>query len=199
VADTDAAVAARKTPAARRIPGEAGIWVLILGDMAIFAMFFFVFVYYRGCDPSPYIHSQSTLNQTAGVLNTLLMLTSSLFVARAVDGARKSLPERSANCLSFALVCGLGFVIVKAFEYGQKLRAGITVETDEFFMYYYVLTGIHLGHVLIGIGVLLFIQKVARAGDYSHKALGVIESGASFWHLVDSLWLVLFALLYLMK
>jgi nitric oxide reductase NorE protein len=166
---------------------------------AVFAMFFLVFVYYRGCDTPLYARSQSTLNQGFGVLNTLLLLTSSWFVALAVQAARENRATQSFKLLALAFLCGLGFVTVKIFEYAEKMRAGITLETNDFYMYYYIFTGIHLVHVLIGMGVLVYLQKKARAAHYDAKTIGVMESGASFWHLVDILWLILFALLYLMK
>lgn len=191
--------ASDKVPEDRHLPGETGIWVLILGDMVVFAMFFLVFVYYRGYDIPLYARSQSTLNQGFGVLNTLLLLTSSWFVALAVQAVRRNRSTQSSKLLALAFLCGFGFVVVKIFEYAEKIRAGITLETNDFYMYYYLFTGIHLVHVLIGMGVLAYLQKKARAADCDAKTIGVMESGASFWHLVDILWVILFALLYLMK
>ena len=95
-----------------------------------------------------------------------------------------------------ALVCGLGFVLLKAIEYGQKIAAGITPLTSDFFMYYFAFTGIHLLHVLIGIGALLLaISAAARPAAPSQ--LIVVECAGLFWHLVDLLWIILFALFYL--
>jgi nitric oxide reductase NorE protein len=71
--------------------------------------------------------------------------------------------------------------------------------TNDFYMYYYMFTGLHLMHVIIGMGVLVYLWRVARVGTLAAKELNVLESGASFWHMVDILWIVLFALLYLMK
>ena len=67
--------------------------------------------------------------------------------------------------------------------------------TNDFYMF----TGLHLMHVLIGMGVLIFMWRIARVGDFTAKSINILESGASFWHVVDILWIVLFALLYLMK
>lgn len=181
------------------MPGETGVWVFILGDMLIFALFFVVFVYYRAHDVPLFSHSQSTLNQGYGAFNTFLMLTSSWFVALAIQAARKNLGKLSPNLFSLAFLCGLGFVMVKFFEYSEKIHAGITLTTNDFYMYYYVFTGIHLMHVLIGMGVLAFLWNTSRSGDFNEKNINVLESGASFWHLVDILWIVLFALLYLIK
>jgi nitric oxide reductase NorE protein len=183
----------------RHLPGEAGVWVFILGDMLIFAVFFLVFAWYRSHDVPMFNHSQATLNQACGAFNTFLMLTSSWFVALAVQAARCDFGKVSARFFALAFLCGLGFVVVKFFEYSEKIQAGITLTSNDFYMYYYVFTGIHLMHVLIGMGVLAFLWSASRPGSFDTRTIGNLESGASFWHLVDILWIILFALLYLVK
>lgn len=187
-------------PAARNhVPGEPGVWVFILGDMLVFALLFAVFVYYRAHEVSLYSQSQSTLNQLYGALNTFLMLTSSWFVALAIHSARSNFIESCSRFFVLAFLCGLGFVVIKFFEYRDKIGAGIMLTTNDFYMYYYLLTGLHLMHVLIGMGVLTYVWRVARAKDFGPQDINILESGASFWHMVDILWIVLFALLYLMR
>ena len=181
------------------LPGEPGIWMFIVGDLVMFSLFFGTFVFYRTQNVELYIEAQNALNQTHGLINTLLMLTSSWFVAIAVQGARIRQFKISTQYFSLAFVCGVGFAIVKYFEYGEKIRAGITLETNEYFMYYYLFTGIHLLHVFIGLGVLAFCLNTVKQTDFGKSHLTHLESGASFWHLVDMLWIVLFALLYLMR
>ena len=181
------------------LPGEAGIWVFIVGDLVIFSLLFSVFVYYRAGDVPLYAESQTHLNQTYGLFNTVLMLTSSWFVALAIHNARRLSTVTSARFIALAFLCGAGFIGIKYFEYGEKIRAGLTIETNDFFMYYYLMTGIHLLHVVIGLGVLIFLWHVVRAPEFSRQQINALESGASFWHLVDVLWIVLFALLYLMR
>jgi nitric oxide reductase NorE protein len=127
------------------------------------------------------------------------MLTSSLFVALAVPAARGGLPSQAAGWLGAAGVCGAAFVAAKAFEWGGKLRAGITLNSNEFFSFYYMFTGIHLLHVLFGLGVLGYLIARSRRTDPGPGYVGVMESGGAFWHLVDLLWVVLFALLYLVR
>ena len=186
-------------PAKPHLPGEAGVWMFIIGDVVVFTLLFAVFVHDRSGDVALFAGSQTTLNQTFGAFNTVLMLSSSWFVALAIHGARNRLRSASMNFFAAAFLCGAGFIGVKYFEWGEKIRAGLTIETNDFFMYYYLLTGIHLLHVVIGMGVLAFLWRVARAGDLDSHGVDVLESGASFWHLVDILWIALFALLYLMR
>jgi nitric oxide reductase NorE protein len=194
-------VAAPPTPHARRMPGEEGIWLFVFGDMMMFSLFFIIFLYYRGPNVELFATSQAQLSQTLGVLNTFLMLSSSWFVAMAVHAARKGngLGRATPVLLLMAFGCGIGFAIVKVIEYSEKIRAGITLTSNDFFMYYFMFTGIHLVHVLLGMGVLAYLARSTWAGDRSANTVRNLENGASFWHLVDLLWIVLFALLYLIK
>jgi nitric oxide reductase NorE protein len=118
-------------------------------------------------------------------------------VATAVQAVRTGRRRAAGLYLRVALGCGLGFCGVKILEYGEKFRAGIAINSNDFFMYYFVFTGIHLLHVLIGMSVLIFMTRVV-AGEVDGRRLGYLESGASFWHVVDLLWIALFALLYLL-
>lgn len=187
-------------PAAEpHLPGEAGVWIFIIGDMLMFSLLFSVFLYYRADDVALFASSQQALNQTYGLFNTILMLTSSWFVALAIHAQRYRLVHLTTRFLIGAVLCGLGFIVVKVFEYGEKFAADLTIVTNDFFMYYYLLTGIHLLHVVIGIIVLLYLCTVSRGPELSEGDVNMLESGASFWHMVDMLWIVLFALLYLMR
>lgn len=179
------------------IPGEAGIWVLIAGDGVLFSLLFGLYLHYWTHAPSVFVASQAQLNQSLGLLNTLLMLTSSWLVASGVHAARVLKVRQAALQFSFAALCGVGFMVVKFFEYSPKLHAGITISTNDFFMLYFVYTGIHLIHVVIGTGVLITLAVYVRSGGIDAIKVRNLESGASFWHLVDLLWIVLFALLYL--
>ena len=181
------------------LPGEFGIWMFIIGDLVMFSLLFGVFMYYRADDVTTYVESQKQLNQLYGLINTLLLLTSSWFVALGVKSARNKLLPACERCLALAMICGAAFVAIKYFEYAEKFAANVTLETNDFFMYYFLMTGIHLLHVLIGIGVLFFMWHLARRVEFGDSEIIALESGASFWHLVDILWIVLFALLYLVR
>ena len=182
-----------------RLPGETGVWMFIIGDVLVFSLLFSVFVYDRSQEVALFVEQQQLLNQTLGLFNTLLLLTSSWFVALAVHGARTDQLSRARGCFALAILCGIGFVVIKYFEWGEKLAADLTIETNNFFMYYYLMTGIHLMHMVIGIGVLVFLWQSVRDAEFDGQGVGVLESGACFWHLVDILWIALFALLYLMR
>ncbi len=181
------------------LPGEPGVWMFILGDMLMFALFFAVFLWYRGNDLELFSASQRLLSQGYGMLNTLIMLTSSWFVVTAVDAARARRQTLCRGLLALAMTCGVAFVTVKYFEWSEKIAAGYGLTSNDFFMYYYMLTGIHMLHVVIGTGVLLFLWRVTAARPPDPATVNTLASGASFWHMVDILWIVLFALLYLVR
>jgi nitric oxide reductase NorE protein len=184
-----------------RTPGETGIWVLVTGDLLLFSVFFIVLLTYRAAEPALFASSQRSLDQLIGALNTLLLLTSSLFIALAVKSIRSGTPPaRSApRLIATAALLGLGFVIVKAFEWSARFAAGQTISSNDFFMFYFMYTGIHLLHVLLGLIVLSLLFLVSRRPSLDANAIRHIESGGIFWHLVDLLWVVLFALFYLLK
>lgn len=180
------------------IPGEAGVWLFIAGDMVLFSLLFVTFLDYRGDALPVFTAGRAELNQGLGLVNTLLLLTSSWFVATGVKAVRLRRSRGPAACFAGAFACGLGFGVVKYLEYSQKLAAGITPESGEFFMFYFAYTGIHMIHVVIGMGILLFLISYIRSRPIEAVNLQHVESGASFWHLVDVLWIVIFALLYLL-
>lgn len=183
----------------RHMPGEEGAWLFIFGDMIVFAIFFVTFVYYRAQQVELYDQSQLALNQVFGLVNTLLLLTSSWFLAMAVRAFRSGKAQLSRRLIAVTMLFGTGFVVSKGFEWADKFAHGVTVMTNEFFMFYFMFTGIHLVHVLMGLGVLGYLfAHTGRKGDVAGR-IGVLESGAAFWHLVDLLWVVLFALIYLMR
>ncbi|MDP3295092.1 MAG: cytochrome c oxidase subunit 3 family protein [Nevskia sp.] len=179
------------------IPGEAGIWLFIAGDLVMFSVLFVIFLVYRADQLAVCQEGHARLNQTWGLVNTILMLTSSWLVATAIQAARRQMTRVVVTCFGLALLCGFGFIVVKVFEYSEKIRADLTLTSNDFFMLYFSYTGIHLIHVVIGMGVLTTLMLYSRSGKFAGTKLRNLESGASFWHLVDLLWIVLFALLYL--
>lgn len=182
----------------RRAPGEEGLWVFILGDMAIFALFFGTILVTRGENPAVFASGQHELHPWLGVVNTGLLLTGSLFV---IHGLRRLGDGSAAAGRLFALTigCALGFAVVKAIEYALLIDGGMTPSTSDFFMYYFVFTGIHLAHLVIGAVVVLVLLRAARRPEVTPGQRKFAECGAIYWHMVDLLWLVLFPLLYLIR
>lgn len=184
---------------ARKIPGEEGIWVFVLGDMTVFALFFATFMYSRGKNRAMFAHDHAELHVALGTVNTVLLLSSSLLVVLAVQRVLAGRPAGAWRLIAGALSCGVGFVVVKAVEWTQLFAAHKGVGSGEFFSYYFMFTGIHLLHVLIGLAVLSRLIVVVRRAEFADKQARLCETGGIFWHMVDLLWVVLFALFYLVR
>ena len=182
---------------APRIAGEGAMWFFILGDLLIFGVYFVVYAGYREMDSSGFLERQQTLNQGLGVLNTLVLLTSSLFVALATEAARKQAREAALKLFGIAFVTGVLFPLLKAFEWIPKLAAGQTAGEHLFYTFYFIMTGLHLGHVLLGLAILGFVMREIKQQQTPN--IEFVETGAVYWHMVDLLWIVLFALFYLMR
>lgn len=192
-----AVAAADPDQSVSHIPGEPGLWVFIFGDLALFAVLFGAFVYNRDQHPAAFAHAQTGLNAAFGLANTLLLLTSSLAVATAVRAVGAGRRHVASVGLGVALLCGVAFLVNKALEWTSLLSHGHSPRGEGFFMYFFVMTGLHALHLLLGMGVLTHLLVLTRKGDLTPRRLAFIEGGACYWHLVDLLWLVLFALLYL--
>ncbi len=181
----------------RRVPGEAGIWFVIFGDLLAFGALFFTFMYYRARSPAEFATGQDAMNRGIGITNTILLLLGSLAVVQGVHAYRAGARRAADQALTAAIVCALAFLVLKSVEYGQKLSTSLVPNTSEFFLLYYTFTGTHFLHVVIGVLILFYMRAVARRSSPDARDTAVIESGGVFWHLVDLLWIVLFALFYL--
>ncbi|OZG28878.1 cytochrome C oxidase subunit III [Williamsia sp. 1138] len=170
-----------------------------MGDMVVFAAFFTIFLVERGKDPDVFETAQRQMNLGLGLAMTVVLLTSSLFVYAGLTAIRSHVRSIGSYAFAAALTCGLIFVALKILEYTQKLDDGHGPGSNTFYQFYFVLTGLHLFHVLLGIGVLAALVRQARRDTFGATRMGMIESGASFWHLVDLLWIMLFPLLYVVS
>lgn len=179
------------------LPGEIGIWIFILLDLAVFALFFLCIAYYRLTEPESFIDGHRYLNTFPALINTIVLLTGSLSVVRAVQVMRGPLSQqkKAQHFLILAASCGVAFVVVKIVEYEHLFGSGITINTSSFFLCYIGFTMVHLLHVIIGTCVLVTFSVLIRRGRATPTD---VESGALYWHMVDLLWLALFPLLYLM-
>ena len=186
-------------PGTRRIPGESGTWVFLFGDMLVFGAFFVTFLVERAKAPDVFDVARTTLHLGVGVANTLVLLTSSLFVVLALGAMRSGARSVATRAVAAGIGCGLVFVALKVFEYVSLVGAGHGPGANHFYLYYLVLTGLHLFHVTVGLAVLAFMLTQTRRDELSHTRTALVEGAACFWHLVDLLWIFLFALLYLVS
>jgi nitric oxide reductase NorE protein len=174
------------------------IWTFVAADLASFGMLFAVFAVERAAQPHLFARSSILLDDKAGLANTLILITSSWVAALAVAAARRGQIIRVRRLLSLAIGLGTAFTIIKISEYTAKIGQGITPLTNDFFTYYFILTGVHFFHLIIGMIVLTGLAAGAlNRGTIDKRYLGWLESGAIYWHMVDLLWVFLFPMLYL--
>ncbi|GEO39110.1 hypothetical protein SAE02_32580 [Skermanella aerolata] len=171
------------------LPSNPMMWLLILGELVVCGVAFVGFSIARELDPVTFEASRSQLDGVQGGVNTLVLITSGWLAALSVRAKRRGASPRPALAASIAV--GTIFLVVKLFEYRSKLSAGITVDTNDFFAFYYLLTGFHALHVLMGLIVLSIVLK--------WDSLDNLETGAAFWHMVDLIWVVLYPLIYLVR
>jgi nitric oxide reductase NorE protein len=180
--------------AGRRIPGDGHMWFMVLGDLVIFGAYFIIYMFDRGMSPEAYVNTQRLLSVDVGVVNTIVLLTSSLFAALAVIYTRHGSPNTAIRMVYATGICGVLFALTKVYEWHHMAQyASIH---DEFISYYYVLTMTHLFHVFVGLVVLGIVVKELR--NPRKRRLEMVEQGVLFWHMVDVIWLFIFPMLYLM-
>ena len=173
------------------LPGNPLIWVLILSEMLVFAAFFGMFAWLRAGDREVFDASQQLLDPIAGGINTMVLLTSGLFAALAVQAISHGNKRRCRQWLAATCALGVLFCVIKIVEYADKIGQGLSPETNTFFTFYYLLTGFHFAHVLFGLGLLALV-----AWRISHAN---VETAAAFWHMVDLIWILLYPIIYLLR
>lgn len=183
------------------VPGEVGIWAFILADMMTFGVFFVVFIYERRLDLDAFAAGSASLSTTFGAVNTFILLTASLFIAQAVQRVRGGRIHGARIFLGGAALAGAAFVVSKVLEWTAKISDGASGRKDTFYQLYFTFTGIHLVHVLIALIIVGYLYRMTNAIEEvpSARQERYFENGASYWHMVDVLWLVLFAVLYLVR
>lgn len=195
---TDLALAPPALPS-KRLPGDLAIWVFILSEMLVFALFFAAYAFARAKNAEMFNLYQQTLDRDMGALNTVLLVTGSWFVVLAVQAAHRDNQPAIARNILLGFLCGGGFLTIKVFEYAAKFGAGISMSTNTFYMFYISLTFFHFMHVILGMVILAVLWFQARQGAYSSQNSHGLESGAAYWHMVDLLWIILFPLVYVMR
>ncbi|WP_017431240.1 cytochrome c oxidase subunit 3 family protein [Vreelandella jeotgali] len=173
------------------LPGNPLMWVLILSELAVFMAFFVLYITERAAQQALFDTSQQQLDPLMGGLNTMVLLTSGLLVAFAVEAVAARRIRRTRQWLAGAAGLGVVFGAIKGVEYAGKFAAGITPETNTFFGFYFGLTAFHFAHVLFGLVLLALVSWRTNREN--------VETAAAFWHMVDLIWILLYPLLYLLR
>ena len=185
-----------KSQTQTRIPGEPGIWAFVAGDLLVFSLFFILIAIGNQEQTEVFSSARSTLDLRFGLANTLLLLTGSFFAAIGVERYRLNDGRDNRVWFRLAILSGVIFLINKLFEWNAKVSDGLTPMTNDFFMFFFVFTAIHAIHVFVGVVILSILHKKSQS-PFTLETQRELESGAIFWHLVDLLWIMLFALFYL--
>jgi nitric oxide reductase NorE protein len=178
-----------------RLPGGAMIWIFIGVELATFFAFFVGYAMTYIGDPATVASSQELLSPLSGTINTVVLLTGSWMVARAVASARAG--GDAWKWMAAASLSGVVFTAIKISEYSHTLGDGISLSTNTFWFYYLFMTVIHLQHVLAGIGFTAYAAWHLRKGSTEVMDDEAVEATAMYWHLIDLVWILLFPLLYL--
>lgn len=179
-------------------PGDLAIWIFILAELLVFAVLFVVYAVARRNNIELFALHQLQLDRVAGLANTLLLITSSYFVVRAVAAIREGRARLCSHWLWAAFFLGALFLLIKGLEYQHHFSMGVTLRSNTFYLYYISLTFFHFMHVIMGMVILAAVALKARRGGYSEREHTGVETGASYWHMVDLVWLILFPLVYVM-
>ena len=188
---------------------KLGMWVFLVTEILFFGGLFAAYIVYRAWYPDLYLMASTELNTFWGAVNTIVLIGSSLTVAMAIRSAQ--LNQQKGLIINLLITISLAFVfmVIKYFEYTHKFELGIfpgeyyTYEgiahekANIFFSIYYMMTGLHGVHVLIGIGLMIWLVVKARKGVFHSNYYTPVEITGLYWHLVDIIWIFLFPLLYL--
>lgn len=180
----------------KRLPGDLAMWFFILAELTVFAILFIGFAVSEQLNSEMFIQGKAKLHQISGLINTLTLITSSFFVALALIKMHQSCGKQAAKLLITAKLIASIYIGVKIWEYLSLFEQGIDIETNAFFTLYFMITFFHLMHVLLGMVILMFVAVKAAKNEYNASNISGFESGASYWHMVDLLWIILFPLIY---
>jgi len=175
-------------------PGGILMWIIIILELFTFGIALIALVVSSKENPALFHESRLHLNATFGTINTIFLLTSGAFMAASVHQFKQRNFSKATSFINFAILGGFLFLMLKGFEYYLKITSGHTLGSNTFFTFYWLLTGFHVIHVIIGLIILVF----TKVGLKKEKTLlEDLEAGATFWHMCDLIWLLLFPVLYL--
>ncbi|MCD5364150.1 cytochrome c oxidase subunit 3 [Chromobacterium aquaticum] len=186
-------------PQQRRVPGDLAMWCFILAELAVFGVFFLAYAWARRQQPALFAAGQGGLELGLPTLNTLLLLAGSAAILAALSAFSAGRQRAGRRWLALTLLAGGGFLALKGYELVGKAVQGITLSSNEFWMFYLSLTVFHFLHVVLGMVIVAAVWWLARDGRYQPGAMDEVETAAAYWHMVDLVWLLLFALVYVAR
>jgi len=184
-----------------------GMWLFILSELILFGGMFILYSVYRYKNSADFHHASGELEVILGTLNTVIFLTSSLSVAASIAAIQRGQRNLSMVLLTATMALGLLFLVNKGFEWGTKIEHGIYPNSSAllarprgeilFFGLYYVMTGLHGLHVLIGVCIFSVMLILVAKEKINRTRFAPLENSGLYWHLVDIIWIFLYPLFYL--
>ena len=193
----------------QRESAKLGMWVFLLTEILLFGGLFVAYGIMRAWNPEMFYNAHQFLDVKLGSINTIVLITSSLTMALAIRFMQVNNKKQTLIMLTLTLSFAATFMVIKYLEYSHKFELGqlpgkyytfIGVEGSNphiFFSIYFAMTGLHGIHVLIGMGLILWLILRTKNNDFSSNYYTPLEMTGLYWHLVDLIWIFLFPLLYL--
>lgn len=169
-----------------------------MAELLVFGLFFSAYAITRIENIELFTLYQKNLDRDAALWNTLALISSSYFVVRSVLAVEQSRQRQAYRFMLMALLMGFVFIVIKTSEFAHHIEQGIRLSTNTFYMFYLSMAFFHYLHVILGVVILSVLAYNLNKGVYSSKNISGMESGASYWHMVDLVWLILFPLVYVM-
>ena len=189
------------------VGAKFGMWLFLFTEILLFGGLFILYSVYLARYPAEFISAGAELDVRFGAANTLVLLTSSLFVAVSITALRLGKVKQTLWLLAATVGCAFLFLINKYFEWSAKFHHGLYPGSPElqarelgestFFNLYYTMTGLHGLHVLIGAVVLIWVMVFIKQKKVTGEDWVILENAGLYWHLVDLIWIFLFPLFYL--
>jgi cytochrome c oxidase subunit 3 len=186
-----------------------GMWTFLATEVLFFGGLFIGYIVYRTSYPTSFIEGGRHSNLLLGTINTVILLTSSLTMVLAVHAAQEGRRKDIIRFLLATIFLGLGFLLVKGIEYHQHISEhlwpgtgfskSLSPQAEMFFNFYWVMTGLHALHVIIGIGAISILAWLARRQKFSPEYYTPVEICGLYWHFVDIVWVFLYPMFYLVK
>ena len=187
---------------------KIGMWLFIFTELLLFGGLFIVYSVYRYLNPEAFHLAAEELNRTIGTVNTLILLISSMTIAMSTSALQLKKKGTTLGLLTITVLLGIVFLINKYFEWGVKFQHGIWPGSEHllndfsqgeilFFGLYFIMTGLHALHIIVGLVLILVtISRVSKGTVHPNRA-ALLENAGLYWHLVDIIWIFLFPLFYL--
>jgi cytochrome c oxidase subunit 3 len=187
-----------------------GMWVFLATEILFFGGLFAGYTVYRAAYPEAFREGSHHLDLRLGAINTVVLITSSLTMALAVHRAQEGRRRALIRFLLLTLALGMVFLGIKGTEYVHKYEEALVPgsrfsysgshagQVQLFLIFYFVMTGLHAFHMLVGIGLLGVLAFLAWRGHFSAHYYTPVDTSGLYWHFVDIVWIFLFPLLYLL-